>query len=164
MFFKKKIIKSALEDLRNIINHVNRGAAFPARKDDFASEEAYNNRKTIELKQITENIAVMVQLNPGLAPKESTEVRRTLLSSDPNKRTTLSSNPRRTTFTGSMHPETMNDAFRQYEATRSTEQYSQNQHPGYSYPYNQQPPSYPPYNPQQPPSYPPYNSQQPPYP
>src|SRR4051794_23100956 len=116
----------------------------------------------------------MMQLIPGLAPKESKEVRQTLLSSDPNKRTSLASNPRRTTFTGSMHPETMNDAFRQYEATRSTEQYqartvdsqnhSQNQHPGYSYPYIQQP-SYPSYNPQQqPPSYPPYNSQQPSYP
>ncbi|GBB88076.1 hypothetical protein RclHR1_14600003 [Rhizophagus clarus] len=151
--------QAALEDLRNIINHVNRGAAFPARRDDFASDEAYNNWKTIELKQIQENIAVMIALNPGLALKKATEVRESLLSSD--KRASLSSNPRRTTFTGSMHPETMNDAFRQYEATRSAErpdsQYPpQNPNPS-GYPYSSYAQPYNQYNS-------PYNSKQPPYP
>ncbi|RGB39698.1 hypothetical protein C1646_602802, partial [Rhizophagus diaphanus] len=112
--------QAALEDLRNIINHVNRGAAFPARRDDFASDEAYNNWKTIELKQISENMNVMIALNPGLGlASKKPEVHKTLLSGD--KRVSLPSNPRWQTFTGSMHPETMNDAFRQYEATRSTE-------------------------------------------
>jgi hypothetical protein len=124
-------------------------------------------------------MAVMIALNPGLAPKRTTELRETLLSGD--KRVSLSSNPRRTTFTGSMHPETMNDAFRQYEATRSTEyqvrpdsQYPPQNPSGYPYAQSQQP--YPPYNSQQqPPAYPPYsqpynqhnsnpyNSKQPPY-
>ena len=112
-------------------------------------------------------MAIMIQLNPGLAPKPSTEIRQTLLSADANKRASLSSNPRR-----SMHPETMGDTFRQYGSeqyharTADPQYHPQNQHQGYSYPYNQQQPQqplYPSYNPQQT-SYPPYNPQQPPYP
>ena len=161
---------------------MNRGAAFPARRDDFASDEAYNNWKKIELKQITENIAVMIALNPDLKIKESTEIQQTLLSAGPNdnasKRTSFSSNPRRTTFAGTMHPETMSDAIRLYEAARSAEQRSVNSQysynsqqpqPQYSHqpypPYNTQQQQYPHYNPPYNPSYnpsynPPYN---PPY-
>ncbi|CAG8589825.1 11649_t:CDS:10 [Funneliformis caledonium] len=167
--------QSALEDLRNIINHVNRGANFPACRDDFDSDEAYNNWKRIELKQITENIAFMIALNPDLNLKESTEIRETILSGPNDKRSSVASNPRRTTFTGSMHPETMNDAFRQYEEARSTERSidSQYQQPGYTHPYNPQQlqskyhhsnqTPYPPYsNPQPTYPYPSYNNQ--PYP
>ncbi|RHZ74126.1 hypothetical protein Glove_227g93 [Diversispora epigaea] len=58
--------QASLEDLRNIINHINLGAAFPARKEDFETEEVYNNWKAIELKTLNELMTTMIILFPGI--------------------------------------------------------------------------------------------------
>ncbi|CAJ0825681.1 18159_t:CDS:2 [Entrophospora sp. SA101] len=97
-------VPAALEDLKNLINNVNRNDPFPACKDDFESNDAYNNWKAIELKTISDIIATMVRFNPNLGPKASKEVLTTLLtsSSNPSKRSSspnsLSSNPNRSTY------------------------------------------------------------------
>ncbi|KAG9306366.1 hypothetical protein G9A89_018249 [Geosiphon pyriformis] len=105
--------EAAIEDLRTCINHVNRGSPFPAPREDFESEEAYNNWKAIELKTLTDILTTMVRLK-SFALKQNNEVISTILSKE---RSAAPDNTRRATFTVT-NTEVVNDTFRQYETQR----------------------------------------------
>ncbi|CAG8562263.1 3276_t:CDS:10 [Acaulospora colombiana] len=66
-------LQAALEDMKNIINHINRGAPFPARREDFETDEVYNNWKSIELKTVKELMSSLIIFTPGLKVNEPTE-------------------------------------------------------------------------------------------
>ncbi|CAG8806076.1 19121_t:CDS:2, partial [Racocetra persica] len=159
---KECTVQKAFEDLRNIINHVNRGSPFPARKEDFDTDDAYEKWKSIETKTIRDLMATMALTNPEVLSKDPTDHVSTLLTSDPNK---PSSAPKRTNFT---EPETQRHQQQQppyhspyYPHPQQTSYQSYNQPPFQQYqqpPYNSPRPQYPHYNYGQRPMYP-YNQQ-----
>ncbi|CAG8466900.1 6261_t:CDS:10 [Acaulospora morrowiae] len=165
---KNCTLQAALEDMRNIINHINRGSSFPACKEDFKTEEVYQNWKSIELKTVRELMSSLIMFTPGLKLNEPTESSNSL--NDENSKRTSQYAGRRTYAT-----ETPQDAFSKYEQQRQLEmqqkrQLEQKQRQNQQYqsqqsypPYNSSQQPYPPYNSSQQP-YPPYNSSQQPYP
>nr|CAG8561270.1 593_t:CDS:10 [Entrophospora candida] len=84
--------QAAVEDLKLLLNNVNRNEGFPACKDDFETIEGYNAWKSIESKTILDIMATMFKFNPNLAPKPSSnEVLSTLLTSPSTKRVSTGS-------------------------------------------------------------------------
>ncbi|KAF8999791.1 cytoplasm protein [Cyathus striatus] len=59
--------KAALMDLKTCLKNINAGAAFPARRDDFDSEAAWNNWKSLETTHLQQLMLAMVGTNPELA-------------------------------------------------------------------------------------------------
>lgn len=59
--------------MKNIINHINLGSSFPASREDFETEEVYNNWKSIETKTIRElmNSIIIFFPNLNVAPPNS---------------------------------------------------------------------------------------------
>ncbi|CAG8512939.1 13450_t:CDS:10 [Ambispora leptoticha] len=114
-------LQAAIDDLRTCINHVNRGSPFPARREDFDSDEAYNNWKSQELKTMADIMTALIAFNPGLAPKQSHEVVSTLLSKGRSAAPTSSPAASRS-ISYSGETEVSVDAYRQFEITKTQEQ------------------------------------------
>ncbi|CAJ0833417.1 11353_t:CDS:2, partial [Entrophospora sp. SA101] len=86
--------QAAVEDLKLLLNNVNRNEGFPAYKDDFETIEEYNAWKSIESKTISDIMVTMFKFNPNLAPKSSSnEVLSTLLTSSPSTKRVSTGSP-----------------------------------------------------------------------
>ncbi|CAG8613996.1 2788_t:CDS:10, partial [Cetraspora pellucida] len=146
---KECTVQKAFEDLRNIINHVNRGSPFPARREDFDTDDAYEKWKSIETKTIRDLMATMALTNPEVLSKDPTDHVSTLLTNDPNK---PSSVPKRTNFTeqDAQRHQQQHPSYPHYNPQHNPQHPHQNSYQSYNQP------QYPPY--QQQPPYPPYNS------
>ncbi|CAG8433104.1 7775_t:CDS:10 [Ambispora gerdemannii] len=119
-------LPAAVEDLRTCINHVNRGSPFPARREDFESDDVYNNWKSQELKTMTDIMSALIAFNPTVL-KQSNEVVSTLLSKSRG-------------ITYSDDTEVSVDAYRQSEITKTQEQRtSSSRHSIAQSTFNQQP-------------------------
>ncbi|KAL5479036.1 hypothetical protein ACEPAI_2324 [Sanghuangporus weigelae] len=66
--------KAALLDLKTCLKNLNAGEAFPGRREDFDSDEAWNHWRTTELSQLQQLMVIMVQFNPELAKSAPSEV------------------------------------------------------------------------------------------
>ncbi|EKM76561.1 hypothetical protein AGABI1DRAFT_62905 [Agaricus bisporus var. burnettii JB137-S8] len=65
--------KAAVTDLKTCLKNINAGAAFPGRREDFSSDAAWQNWKTIETTHLQQLTVAMVQLNPELAKATSAD-------------------------------------------------------------------------------------------
>lgn len=59
--------KAALLDLKTCLKNINAGAAFPGRREDFPSDEAWHHWKSIETAQLQQMMLAMIKMNPSLA-------------------------------------------------------------------------------------------------
>ncbi|KAI5119561.1 hypothetical protein M0805_005625 [Coniferiporia weirii] len=66
--------KAAMADLKTCLKNLNAGEAFPGRREDFESEEAWNLWRTTELSHLQQLMVIMVQFNPELAKSAPSEV------------------------------------------------------------------------------------------
>jgi hypothetical protein len=55
------------------LKNINAGAAFPGRREDFSSDAAWQNWKTVETTHLQQLTVAMVQLNPELAKATSSD-------------------------------------------------------------------------------------------
>jgi hypothetical protein len=60
--------------LKKCINNVHTNQAFPGRKEDFPTPQAYDNWQKRELKQLTELMKSLMLMNPNLSIASSSEV------------------------------------------------------------------------------------------
>ncbi|THH06586.1 hypothetical protein EW145_g3985 [Phellinidium pouzarii] len=66
--------KAAMLDLKTCLKNLNAGEAFPGRREDFDSEEAWNQWRMTELAHLQQLMVIMVQFNPELAKSAPSEV------------------------------------------------------------------------------------------
>lgn len=59
--------------LQTCLKNLNAGEAFPGRREDFESEEAWNHWRTTELSHLQQLMVIMVQFNPELAKSAPSE-------------------------------------------------------------------------------------------
>ncbi|TIB08810.1 hypothetical protein E3P89_02919 [Wallemia ichthyophaga] len=59
--------KAALNDIKTCLQHLGSDEAITGKVSDFASEQAYDHWKLIEMETLTQLMKMMVQLNPALA-------------------------------------------------------------------------------------------------
>ncbi|KAF0466401.1 c2 domain protein [Gigaspora margarita] len=173
---KECTVQKAFEDLRNIINQVNRGSPFPARREDFDTDDAYDKWKVIEIKTIRDLMATMALTNPEVLKDTPTDHVSTLLDSKPpsgSKRTNFAETETRQPYQNynpqyphqpsyqsyNQPPYYQQPPYHQQPPFHQQSQYPYNQYPQHNYgaqrptyPYNQPPQSHPPYN--QPPTQP----------
>ncbi|KAG2005892.1 hypothetical protein CC2G_002258 [Coprinopsis cinerea AmutBmut pab1-1] len=89
--------KAALVDLKTCLKNINAGAPFPGRREDFTSDAAWNQWRTIETTHLQQMIVAMIKMNPSLAKSDRTSQ---LQRSSSNYSNYSASSP---TFTG-RHP------------------------------------------------------------
>ncbi|EJD05199.1 uncharacterized protein FOMMEDRAFT_120474 [Fomitiporia mediterranea MF3/22] len=65
--------KAAMLDLKTCLKNLNAGEAFPGRREDFETDEAWNHWRTTELSQLQQLMVIMVQFNPELAKSAPSE-------------------------------------------------------------------------------------------
>ncbi|TFK24862.1 cytoplasm protein [Coprinopsis marcescibilis] len=58
--------KAALKDLKTCLKNIAAGASFPGRRDDFATDAAWNQWKTLETTHLQQMIVGMIKTNPNL--------------------------------------------------------------------------------------------------
>lgn len=59
--------KVAMTDLKTCLKNLNAGAAIPGRREDFASDAAFQHWRTLETSHLSQLMVAMVQSNPELA-------------------------------------------------------------------------------------------------
>ncbi|ODQ53443.1 hypothetical protein SAICODRAFT_114863 [Saitoella complicata NRRL Y-17804] len=90
--------QTAINDMKARINNINANSPAVLQEDDFQSEEAYQQWKTIELKQLSQMISDMIEGNPELTLNPNGEAVSTLLSNGNGQRRSASdaaTNPNR---------------------------------------------------------------------
>ncbi|KAH8112053.1 hypothetical protein DFH11DRAFT_533705 [Phellopilus nigrolimitatus] len=65
--------KAAILDLKTCLKNLNAGEAFPGRREDFDSDDAWNQWRTTELSHLQQLMVIMVQFNPELAKSAPSE-------------------------------------------------------------------------------------------
>ncbi|KAI9317539.1 hypothetical protein BX666DRAFT_2026816 [Dichotomocladium elegans] len=60
-----------LVDLKKCLHHISTNQPFPGRKEDFPSQQAYDNWQRREVQQISELIKTLILIKPSLATEES---------------------------------------------------------------------------------------------
>ncbi|KAL4063041.1 hypothetical protein V8B97DRAFT_2087962 [Scleroderma yunnanense] len=58
--------KAALIDLKTCLKNINAGSPFPGRREDFPSDAAWNQWRTLETSHLSQLMVAMVSLNPEL--------------------------------------------------------------------------------------------------
>ncbi|TFK96931.1 hypothetical protein BDV98DRAFT_607974 [Pterulicium gracile] len=66
--------KAALTDLKSCLKNISAGEAFPAHREDFASEDAWLHWKTLETTHLQQLMLAMVKMNPELAKSTPSDV------------------------------------------------------------------------------------------
>ncbi|KAH8831052.1 hypothetical protein DL96DRAFT_806757 [Flagelloscypha sp. PMI_526] len=66
--------RAAVVDLKTCLKNINAGVAFPGRREDFDTEEAWQQWHQAETSNLSQMIVAMVQLNPALAKSAPAEV------------------------------------------------------------------------------------------
>ncbi|TDL26893.1 hypothetical protein BD410DRAFT_741178 [Rickenella mellea] len=65
--------KAALQDLKTCLKNINAGAPFPGRREDFESEDAWQQWRSTELAHLSQLMVIMVKFNPELAKSTPSE-------------------------------------------------------------------------------------------
>ncbi|KAJ6478601.1 hypothetical protein C8R47DRAFT_983974 [Mycena vitilis] len=65
--------KAALTDLKTCLKNLNAGAPFPGRREDFESDAAWQQWRTLEATHLQQLMVAMVQFNPELAKSTPAE-------------------------------------------------------------------------------------------
>ena len=90
-------------DLKKCINNVHTNQSFPGRREDFPSQQAYENWQRREVKQLTELMNTMMLMKPNLALNAASETDvgfSNLLSSDGGRsRNSVQADPETVTTT-----------------------------------------------------------------
>ncbi|KAK7024966.1 hypothetical protein R3P38DRAFT_3316586 [Favolaschia claudopus] len=76
--------KAALTDLKTCLKNLSAGAPFPGRREDFDTDEAWQNWRTLETTHLQQLMVVMMQANPGLAKSSPADNVPTLLPYHPS--------------------------------------------------------------------------------
>ncbi|KAJ7585016.1 hypothetical protein C8J56DRAFT_829275 [Mycena floridula] len=66
--------KAALADLKTCLKNINAGAPFPARREDFEDDAAWQHWKTLETSHLQQLMLAMLSLNPELAKSAPSSV------------------------------------------------------------------------------------------
>ncbi|PWN50695.1 hypothetical protein IE53DRAFT_82315 [Violaceomyces palustris] len=66
--------QAAMQDLKQCVKNVNLQSAWPGRRDDFETEEAYQKWRTSELSALSHIMMSMCQINPELLKSTSNEI------------------------------------------------------------------------------------------
>ncbi|BFZ60617.1 hypothetical protein YB2330_001657 [Saitoella coloradoensis] len=94
--------QTAINDMKARINSINANSPTVLQVEDFQTEDAYQQWKTIELKQLSQMISDMIEANPELTLSPNGEVVSTMLSSSNSQRRSVSdaaTNPNRLSMT-----------------------------------------------------------------
>ncbi|KAF7356251.1 hypothetical protein MVEN_00956600 [Mycena venus] len=59
--------KAALADLKTCLKNLSAGAAFPGRREDFDTDEAWQHWRTVETTHLQQLMVAMIKINPELA-------------------------------------------------------------------------------------------------